>query len=73
MTNARKYFQSLVWSRFLVFLRILLKPAIQAKAHYTKESLSKDTSIHLAHTLATVDEDNRYLFDLKSYLMRRKT
>ena len=70
MTNARKYFQSLVWSRFLVFLRILLKPSIQAKTHYTKESLSKDTSIHLAHTFATVDEDNRYLFDFKSYLMR---
>ena len=53
----------------LVFnLRILSEPTIDTESDDTKEGFREDTTAHLTCSLTSINEDNRYFFNLETNL-----
>jgi len=50
-------------------LRILSEPAVPSESHHAEERFAEDAAAHLAHALATVDEDYRHLLYLVAHLV----
>ena len=48
---------------------IFSEPSVPSEAHDSEESLAKDASVHLAHTLTTIHKDYGHFLNLISHLV----
>ena len=63
---------SLVKAVLVLYFWIFSEPSVHTKTHDTEEGFGEDATAHLAGSLATIDEDDRYFLDFEANLEGRE-